>query len=165
MNAADFPRVALPEALERLAAMPAIMLDVFARASDAGLRDRAPHEEFSLAEQACHLRDVEREGYLVRLERMLAEDCPALAGFDGAAVAKARDYPSQDGRAAAREFARLRAEFLERASRVPAESFARTATFAGRRIMLCDLVAMMVEHDRGHREDIEAIARRIGAWR
>src|SRR5690349_634024 len=99
--------------------MPAMMLEVFARASDAGLRDRAPHEEFALGEQACHLRDVEREGYLVRLERMLAEDCPALEGFDGAAVAKARDYPSQDARAAAREFARLRAQFLERASRLP----------------------------------------------
>ena len=165
MNAADFPAVALPEALERLASMPSLVLEVVGRATEAGLRDRATHEEFSLGEHACHLRDVEREGYGVRLARMLAEDCPALEGFDGAAVAKERDYPSQDARAAAREFARLRADFVARAAALPAQSFSRTATFGGRRIMLCDLLAMMVEHDRGHREEIEALARRIGAWR
>jgi hypothetical protein len=165
MNGADFPRVALPEALARLASMPALLVEVTDRASDAALRDRAPAEEFSLGEQACHLRDVEREGYLVRLQRMLDEECPALEGFDGAAVAKARDYAAQDGREAAREFARLRAEFVTRASRLPGDAFARTGMFAGRRITLCDLLAMMVEHDRGHREDIEATARRIGAWR
>jgi len=165
MNAADFPRVALPEALDRLASMPAFLLGVIDRASEAGLRDRGEGEEFSLGGHACHLRDLEREGYRVRLDRMLAEDCPALQGFDGAAIAKERDYASQDGRAAARDFARERSQLVARFASLPAEAYARTATFGDRRIMLCDLVAMMVEHDRGHREEIEALARRIGAWR
>jgi len=31
---------------------------------------------------------------------------------------------------------------------------ARTAVFLGRTITVCDLLAMIVEHDRGHREEI-----------
>jgi alkanesulfonate monooxygenase SsuD/methylene tetrahydromethanopterin reductase-like flavin-dependent oxidoreductase (luciferase family) len=120
---------------------------------------------FSLGEHACHLRDLEREGYRVRLERMLAEDRPVLEGFDGAAVAARRDYRSQDGRAAARAFAAERAALVARLARLPPEAFARTAVFEGRAIMLCDLVAMIVEHDRGHREEIEALAREAGPWK
>src|SRR5690349_8645951 len=105
MNAADFTPIALAESIERLAAMPAFVEDAIANAAPAGLAYKPGPEDFSLVEQACHLRDVEREGYLPRVRRVLAEERPALQGFDGAAVAAARDYPSQDARAAARDFA------------------------------------------------------------
>ena len=35
-----------------------------------------------------------------------------------------------------------------------AGQMARTAVFLGRTITVCDLLAMIVEHDRGHREEI-----------
>jgi hypothetical protein len=38
-----------------------------------------------------------------------------------------------------------------------ADDLRREGTFAGRRICFADLVAMMVEHDRGHREEIERL--------
>src|SRR5687767_11046306 len=105
MNTATFTPVALAEAVERLGAMPAFLAGALASVPPAELT-RAPQPGFfSLVEHACHLRDLEREGYLVRVRRMLAEREPALAPFDGDAVAAARDYPSQDGFAAAREFA------------------------------------------------------------
>lgn len=158
MNAADFPRVGLPEVIERLAGMPAFVHAALDAASHDELVFR-PGEggEFSLVEHACHLRDLEREGYLARVRRMLAEDTPALDGFDGAAVARSRNYLAQDARAAARDFSAARRELLGLLAPLTPAQLGREATFEGRRIALGDLVAMIVEHDRGHREEIESL--------
>jgi hypothetical protein len=150
-------RIALDDALQRLAAMPAFVAAAIDAASGDELLFRPGEGEFSLTEQACHLRDLEREGYLERVRRILAEDVPALDSFDGDAVAAARDYPSQDARAAARDFAAARREVVALLQPAGAAQLARAATFDGRRITLHDVVGMMVEHDRGHREEIEAI--------
>ena len=91
MNDADFPSARLQRAIERLAKMPAFLSAAIEAADPGELVFRPGEVGFSLTEQACHLRDVEREGYLVRVTRVLAENAPALEGFDGTAVAKARD--------------------------------------------------------------------------
>ena len=113
MNARDFPPARFAEAIESLATMPAFVEAALATGSGA-LELRPGEAEFSLVEHACHLRDLEREGYLVRVRRMLAEKRPELAPFDGAAVAASRAYLSQDARAAARDFEIGRASCRER---------------------------------------------------
>jgi hypothetical protein len=158
MNAADFA-VALPEALQRLGEMPAILGDALARATPAQLRHRPDAQSFCLLEHACHLRDLEREGYAVRLSRILEEDRPTLESFEGDAIARERDYMSQDAHGAAAQFARARAAFLERARSLTGDEMSRVASIMGRTITVCDLLAMMVEHDRGHREEIEVLWR------
>lgn len=145
----------LADSIERLKSMPAFVEAALAKAPPAAFTRRAADDSFALVEQACHLRDVEREGYLVRVRRILAEDTPALEGFDGAAVAKARDYLAQDARRAAQEFAAARSEVVALLAATTPETLARTATFAGRRITLAELVGMMEEHDREHRGEIE----------
>ena len=166
MNAIDLEPVALAEAVERLAAMPAYLDHAVAGASAAGLAFKPAGAELSLTEQACHLRDVEREGYLPRVRRVLAETRPALQGFDGAAVAAARDYPSQDARRAASDFAAARRELVALVAALTPAQLAREATFGGRDVCLADVVAMMVEHDRGHREEIERMREaRGGSWK
>src|SRR5258708_32685873 len=106
MDASDIPRIGFAEALERLAAMPAFVEAAIEAASGEELAFRPGEEgEFSLVEHACHLRDLEREGYLVRVLRVLAEDTPALDGFDGAAVGGGDGYTSTQARAAARRIA------------------------------------------------------------
>jgi hypothetical protein len=157
MNAADFRSVALPEALQRLAEMPRILRDKMAQATPAQLRLRPDAQSFCLIEHACHLRDLEREGYAVRLARMLEETMPALEDFEGDVIARERDYMSQDGEVAAAQFAAARAAFLSRAEALTGDEMSRTASFMGRTITVCDLLAMMVEHDRGHRADLEAL--------
>jgi hypothetical protein len=148
----------MKELLDRIAEMPRY-LEAAVEASDTDqLSVRGPGETFSIREQACHLRDLEREGWLVRVRRMLEEDVPDLAGFDGDAVAKARNYPAQDARAAARDFASSRGEVVAILARATPAQLARKATIFGKRITLTDLVAMIDEHDRGHREEIEALA-------
>ena len=159
MDVAGFPRLGLSEAIEHLATMPAFLEAALEVASGEELLFR-PGEggEFSLLEQACHLRDLEREGYLVRVRRILSEDVPTLAAFDGAAIARERDYLAQDARRAAQEFAAARRELIGLLAPLTPGDLAREAIFEGRRICLVDLVAMVVEHDRGHREEIEALA-------
>ena len=98
MNAADFPRLGLAESIERLDSMPEFLDAALEEAGDERLKRRPSAEEFCLLEHACHLRDLEREGYLVRLRRMLFEKAPALEGFDGATIARERNYLEQDAR-------------------------------------------------------------------
>ena len=140
-----------------LAAMPRFVEEAVAAADADALARPGPGGTFSLTGQACHLRDLEREGYLVRVRRILAEEEPVLAGFDGDAVARERDYPAQDARQAARDFAAARAELVALLGSVDAVRALRTAVFDGRRITLSALVEMIEEHDRGHREEIAAL--------
>lgn len=156
-DAADFPHLGLAESIQRLEAMPAFLDAAIGAAPRDALVSRPGPDEFSLVEHACHLRDLEREGYLVRVRRVLTEECPLLEPFDGAAVASARDYLREDARIAAREFAAARRELAALLAALTADDMRREAGFGDRRVCLGDLIAMMVEHDRGHREEIERL--------
>ena len=138
--------------------MPRILRDAIAGASAGELRMRAAPGGFCLIEQACHLRDLELEGYAFRMRRMLEERDAVLAGFEGDVVARERNYMVQDPRDAAAEFAIARGDFVARAEALTEAQWARTATFGGNTITVRDLVSMMVEHDEGHRAEIAALA-------
>lgn len=157
MNAADFQSITLPEAVKRLAEMPRILSAALLDASPEELCLRPGPEAFCLIEHACHLRDLEREGYGIRLRRMLEEKMPALSGFEGDVIARERNYMAQDAHDAAAEFALARAAFIARAETLTGKQMSRGARFMSRNINVCDLLAMMVEHDRGHREEIEVL--------
>ena len=87
MTAAD-----LESLLVQLAAMP----DFLARHLGPLSPDRAMLTgrggTFSPVEHCWHLADLEREGYGVRIQLLLREDDPLLQDFDGARVAKERQY-------------------------------------------------------------------------
>jgi uncharacterized damage-inducible protein DinB len=152
----------LSEPIAALASMPAFVDATLARVPRDRWIERHGPEAFSLVEQACHLRDVEREGYLVRVRRMLEEEMPRLAGFDGAAAARQRDYLSQDAKVAAQQFAAARTEVLALLSATTQDQLKRGAVFMDERITLADLVHLMVEHDREHRDEIAALADALG---
>jgi hypothetical protein len=163
MNSADLPRVALHEAIEALAAMPAFLAAAIDSLAPALLTRRPAEDAFAMVEQACHLRDLEREGYVARARRMLAEEMPGLEGFDGAAVAGERGYLAQDARLACREFAQARSELVALLAPLSEAELAREATFEGRRITLRDLAAMASDHDRVHRAEIAELLRALRA--
>ena len=147
----------LAESIERLESMPEFLDAALDSVTRDDLVSRPGPDEFSLVEHACHLRDLDREGYLVRVRRLLAEERPALAPFDGAAVAAARNYLGEDALVAAQEFAAARQSLVALLAPLTAQDLRREATFGDRAICFADLVAMMVEHDRGHREEIERL--------
>ena len=151
----DSPLATSTAALET---MPAFLESTLARVPRARWSERPSADAFSLTEHACHLRDLEREGYLSRVHRVLEEDTPWLAGFDGATVARERDYASQDAKLAAQQFAAARREVIGLLSATTPADLRRTAMFMDERITLQDLVGMMVEHDREHRDEMGALA-------
>jgi hypothetical protein len=151
----------LHSAIETLASMPAFLDGALARVPRSRWSHTPSPGVFSLTEQACPLRDVERDAYVVRARRVLQEEAPVLAGFDGAAVARERDYAEQDAKRAAQEFAAARRELVALLGATTPADLARTASFMDERITLERLVGMMVEHDREHRGEIAALARSL----
>lgn len=157
MDAAEAPRLGLAESIERLDSMPEFLEAAIEIVAPEDLTARPGPEEFSLVEHACHLRDLDREGYVVRVRRLIEETCPALQPFDGTAIAAQRDYLAQDARRAAQEFAAARRTLTGLLAPLTESDLRREATFGERRVTFADVVAMMVEHDAAHREEIERL--------
>jgi hypothetical protein len=111
---------------------------------------------FSPVEHCWHLADLEREGYAARIRRLREEDNPGLPDFDGARIARERSYTSlslAEGIAAFRD-ARLRN--IEALRALDAGDWTRRGEQEGvGAIALCDIPAMMAEHDASHRQEIE----------
>ena len=116
---------------------------------------RPSPDEFSLLENVCHLRDIEIEGYTVRIRRILDENEPQLADVDGAQLAIERDYNRQDLTEALALFKSARQLNLAIVSETSAEQFERTGILEGLgKITLLKLLEMMAEHDGGHLDEI-----------
>src|SRR4029453_10566259 len=80
---------------DRLAGMPRLLQACAERLPRADwIREPSPGV-FSLVEHCCHLRDLEEEGYTLRLRRMLRVGGPVLEGFGGRDVAARRAAPGQ----------------------------------------------------------------------
>lgn len=115
--------------------------------------------EWAAIEHLCHLRDIEAEGYNVRIAQLLHEDDPLLRDLDGDALARERRYREQDPESALRDFAAARARTIELVRDLDDAALAREGTFENvGRVTLAKLLDMLREHDRGHLRDLAAIA-------
>jgi hypothetical protein len=143
---------------------PGIIRRMAAELLERELRWKPEAEEFSLLEQVCHLRDLETEGYAARIKRMLAEDEPALADFDGARISRERDYNKQDFEQAIRDFSQARAENVRVARSLSPEQLNRRGLLEGAgSITLKKLFLLMREHDRSHRAELTNLRERRAA--
>jgi hypothetical protein len=118
--------------------------------------------EFSALENLCHLRDLELQGYTPRIRRLLDEGDPSLADFDGARVAAAGNYNSQQPDLALQTFQTARRENIEKLRSLTEEQLKREGRLEGvGRITLRRLAEMMREHDEGHIEDLRVLRQRL----
>ncbi len=146
-----------------LAATPEVVRQLAGALAAAGVRYKPAPTEFSALEQVCHLRDIEREGYAVRLRRLLAEDEPALPDIDGGKLARERDYQRQDFASALAAFTDARQENVALVETLAPEQLARAGLFEGvGRVTLTGVLAMMREHDEAHRVELLALSKRLG---
>ena len=146
----------LKELLGTLAATPANIQSLLNNTSDEQLRRRHSVGGFSFAENVCHLRDIEAEGYTTRIKRILKEDRPLLADIDGGRLAVEREYNKQDVHKALRAFARARTESASALANLRPEELSREGTLEGAgKVKLEDLLVMMRDHDASHLKDIE----------
>lgn len=123
-------------------------------------RERPERNEWSLAEIVCHFRDVDREVNIPRLEKVIGETNPFLAGMNTDAWAEERNYHQQDGPAALREFIKARTRLVARLQELDESDWQRTARHAiFGPTTLRELVGFITTHDRTHIQQSQAVAR------
>lgn len=152
----------LAASIARLAAMPAFLAAAIVVAPGAVAKRTRP-DDFALVEHACHLRDLDREAFIVRVRRMLSETLPVLEPFQGDVVAQERNYLGQDAERATRDFASARAELVTLLAGLTAAQLDREGVFAGERITVRGLIGMIEEHDAEHRTQIERVVAELRA--
>lgn len=145
-----------------LGAMPAKLADITAQIPRAAWRRRPAKGGFSLLEHVCHLRDIDNDGYRVRVERMLVEERPSLVDIDGGALARERDYQSQDLMDALSAFTATRREVAARLARLTPEERQRTGLMAGGEITIEGLAGAMQAHDSEHLDQLNELCAELG---
>jgi hypothetical protein len=143
--------------LQDLLAMPEFLVEQFLTLPREVASRAEPDGAFSPVEHCWHLADLEHEGYRARIERLLVEEEPVLPDFDGERIAQERQYRTKSLRDAIVAFRSARQANLSAFSKLGETDWFRAGRQEGvGRVALCDLPAMMAEHDRIHREEIEA---------
>ena len=112
---------------------------------------RPQPDEWAFLEVLCHLRDVDAEVNLARVETVLRDDNAFITGQMTDQWAEERQYILQDGQAALRDFFSARARLVDRLKAISATDWERSArhTIFGP-TQLRELVSFMVDHDRLH---------------
>ena len=152
----------LQELIETLAQTPEAIANLVHDLSNDDLRWRNENGEFSAIENVCHLRDIEVEGYTVRINRIINQENPFLADIDGGRLAVERDYNSQNPDQALQAFASARADNVRTLRSLRPEQLGRAGTLEGvGSITLEKLLMLMCEHDDGHLDDLRIICRRL----
>ncbi len=107
--------------------------------------------EWSLAEIMCHMRDVELEVHLDRLDRILKDNNPLLVGEDTDMWAEIRQYHCQPGMEAFQRFISHRMQLIERMDSLTEEDWSRPAlhTLLGP-MKLNEVMAIANDHDTIH---------------
>jgi len=124
---------------------------------------RPQTEEWALVEILAHLRDVEREVNLPRLELILNEDNPHLPAYDTDRWAEERHYRSLHGPRVLDEFTEARMRTVTRLASLGTAAWARPArhTLLGP-TTLHELMKIVTEHDWLHmaqiRKTLEQVA-------
>lgn len=153
MSSAELNELALV-----LAATPERIQSMLHNLSDEQLRQRTAAGEFSMVESVCHLRDIEAEGYLPRIKRILNEDGPVLPDIDGGRLALERGYNEQDVHEALRAFTRARTESTNALLNLAPDELTREGMLEGvGTVKLQELLVMMREHDSAHLLQMSAI--------
>ncbi|MBI1774250.1 MAG: DinB family protein [Proteobacteria bacterium] len=148
MNAETIAGLAtMPEAFEGVfRQIPAELLDWKPESWDG-----MPGETFSALEQACHLRDIEVDGYHLRFRRMVGEDKPSPVSIDSYALARERFYGGQDPAEAMAAFRRARLWTVAMLGGLSKSDWRRLGDFAEYgSVTTAGLLHLLLSHDQQH---------------
>jgi len=138
---------AMPDQLERLWRAVPSGFELWKPASWDGI----PGETFAALEQVCHVRDIEIDGYQVRVQRMLAEADPFLPSLDGYVLAKERRYAEDDGAEALASFRAARTRTVALIDGLSDHQLQRRGVFEGYgAVTLEGLIQYLCSHDQQH---------------
>jgi hypothetical protein len=138
-----------------LSATPAALDTLLTNLSKSAWVLRPAKNEWSLAEIICHLRDVEIEVNLPRLQKVLDENNPFIPGKDTDSWVNERQYIDQDGLVALADFTSARIQVLNMLENISQDSWNRSARHA---IFgptdLEELINFIASHDQLHLRQI-----------
>jgi FMN phosphatase YigB (HAD superfamily) len=145
-----------------LKSTPAVIDSLAINLSERQWSERPEPEAWSLTEIFAHLRDVDREVNIPRLEKVMAENMPFLAGYNTDAWTEERSYRLEDGPTALRGFFDERMRLIEKLERLDLtdwERVARHAIFGP--TSLREMVSFTATHDRNHVKQILQTAKTL----
>lgn len=152
-----------PEALiSSMQSAPAVLDSLLRTLQPAEWTKRWREDEWAITEILCHLRDLDAEVNLPRLETLLTAKNPFITGQNTDPWAKERRYIEQNGQDAFCDFVAGRMRLLEKLKGLSAEDWQRRAqhTIFGP-THLQELVGFMAEHDRTHIQQATTLLRRL----
>lgn len=150
------------ELVGQLAGTPRVVRQLIGDLKEDDARWKPGNEEWSVLEHLCHLKDIEQEGYAVRIEKLIHETEPYLADIDGDRLAVERSYNSLDLEQALHLFTLARQQNVEAIKVLPLEALNQSGTLETvGPVTLGRLLLMMREHDEGHLQDIGALRERL----
>ncbi len=124
----------------------------------------SPGEAFSAIEHVCHLRDIEQDGYQVRIQRLLEEETPSLVSIDGDALAKQRRYAEADLGGALEAFRQARRATLDRIRLLDDVQLSRAGEFAEYgKLSLRSLLHYLRSHDQQHLAGLHWLVGKLSA--
>ncbi len=143
---------------DELRSLPGELIEAARRLQGTLVSDRAADGGFSFIEHVWHLADLETDAYEVRIRRLLEEDRPELATFDGDGIAARRNYRTLRLRDGLKAFGDARERNLEALAAVEGAAWDRAGAQEGiGPVTLRDIPRLMHEHDESHRAEIETL--------
>jgi DinB family protein len=146
-----------PQILSTLEATPTHLAALLQQVPEGALRwepeswDGIPGERLCFADQISHVRDIEVDGYQVRIRRMQEEDVPDLASLDAYAMARERNYVDKNPFETLNQFRDARIVTLHSLRKLTSGQLERRATFGEYgEITLEGLVRFLCSHDQQH---------------
>jgi FMN phosphatase YigB (HAD superfamily) len=152
---------AILDSLVFLRATPAALLSWSEKIPPDQWNQPPPVEAWTLGEIVCHLRDIEREVNLPRLQKMLTTKSPLLPGLDTDRWARERNYRQENARAALAEFVSARLELLNLLESLAPEDYQRSArhTILGK-TTIREQIRIAAAHERLHLREFARTASR-----
>ena len=144
--------------LARLASTPEALSRTLHELPERKLRERPVPDAFAPIEVAWHLRDIECEGWLTRMRRILDEPTPLLASIDGDRLAAERSYLTLDLDVALTQFAEARRQSLAILRALPPHRWSWSGIFEGQPLTLGRLAELMLQHDVDHLDGLRGHA-------
>jgi FMN phosphatase YigB (HAD superfamily) len=141
--------------LATLRSTEAVIHEFCSRVEAASWNQRPTTGEWSLTEIICHLRDVDSEVNLPRLQKVIQESNPFVPGKDTDLWAEERHYINQDGLQAMAHFKAARRKLISLLSDLEPDSWQRPARHAiFGPTCLQEVANIIAGHDRLHIQQI-----------